>query len=65
MSKSKKLYNLRARISIESEQVCTILKYLIDFGENPLDTNILAEIALEKSKNISKLNEKIGIILKH
>jgi len=30
-----------------------------------IETNVFAEIALEKSEKISKMSEKIGIILKH
>ena len=64
MSKKQKLYNLRANISIESQKIEYVLKNLIFKSEN-VETCVLAEIALEKSVKISKMNEKIGIILKH
>jgi hypothetical protein len=64
MSKKQKIYNLRAGISIESQKIEYVLKNLIFKSEN-IETCVLAEIALEKSEKISKMAEKIGIILKH
>jgi hypothetical protein len=42
-----------------------LLKNAIYKSENDIEKNVLSEIALEKSEKISKLSEKIGIILKH
>jgi len=42
-----------------------LLKNAIYKSENDIEKNVLSEIALKKSKKISKLSEKIGIILKH
>ena len=64
MSKKQKIYNLRAGISIEAPKIEYVLKNLIFKSEN-IETSVLAEIALEKSEKISKMAEKIGIILKH
>ena len=64
MSKKQKIYNLRAGISIEAQKIEYVLKNLIFKSEN-IETSVLAEIALEKSEKISKMAEKIGIILKH
>ena len=64
MGKKQKLYNLRATISVEAERIEYLLKNLIYKSEN-IETCVLAEIALEKSEKISKLSEKIGLILKH
>jgi len=64
MSKKQKLYNLRATISSDAQKIEYILKNLIHKSGN-VETSVLAEIALEKSERISKMSEKIGIILKH
>jgi len=64
MSKKQKLYNLRSKISVEAEKIEYLLKNLIYKSES-VETSVLAEIALEKSEKISKMSEKIGIILKH
>jgi len=64
MSKKQKLYNLRSNISVEAERIEYLLKNLIYKSEN-IETCVFAEIALEKSEKISKMSEKIGIILKH
>jgi len=64
MSKKKKLYNLRANISSDAQKIEYLMKNVIFKSEN-IETCVLAEIALEKSFQISKMSEKIGIILKH
>jgi len=64
MNKKQKLYKLRSGISIEAQKIEYVLKNLIFKSEN-IETCVLAEIALEKSEKISKMVEKIGIILKH
>ena len=64
MNKKQKLYNLRSAISIEAEKIEYLLKNVIYKSES-IETSVLSEIALEKAIKISKLNEKIGIILKH
>jgi ribosomal protein L20 len=65
MGKKQKLYHLRANISVEAERIKYLLKNVIYKSENDIERNILAEMALEKSEKISKMSEKIGIILKH
>lgn len=65
MSKKQKLYNLRSNIFIEAERIEYLLRNVIYKSESQKETNVLAEIALEKSEKISKMAEKIGIILKH
>jgi len=64
MSKKQKLYNLRATISSDAEKIEYLMKNIIHKDES-IETSVLAEIALEKSERISKMSEKIGIILKH
>ena len=65
MSKAKKLYNLRTGIMNESEKVIILLEQLLNGGEVEAKIYVLAGIALEKSRKISKMNENIGRILKH
>ncbi|OGH97641.1 MAG: hypothetical protein A2104_09800 [Candidatus Melainabacteria bacterium GWF2_32_7] len=64
MSKKKKLYNLRTGIMCEIEKVTVLLEQIINNENVEIKTGILAEIVLEKTKKISKMNEKIGVILK-
>lgn len=65
MSKKKKLYKLRSTISIEIERIKVLLEHLIYKADNPIEINVLADIALEKSHKISRLSENLGRILKH
>lgn len=65
MGKKQKLFNLRQNISSEAERIEYLLKNAIYKSETPAETSVLAEIALEKAEKISKMSEKIGIILKH
>jgi len=65
MSKKQKLYNLRSNISCDAEKIEYLLKHVIYKSDNQIETSVLAEIALEKSQNISKMSEKIGRILNH
>jgi len=65
MGKKQKLYNLRSNISIESQNIKYLLEHVILKSDNDIEKNVLAEIALEKSEKISKMNEKIGRILNH
>ena len=65
MSKKKKLFNLRSRIMCEIEKVTVLLEQITYDAETERKVNILANIALEKSVKISKMNEKIGKILNH
>jgi hypothetical protein len=65
MSKKQKLYNLRQNISVESQYIKYLLEHVICKSDSELEKDVLAEIALEKSEKISKMNEKIGKILKH
>jgi len=64
MGKKQKLYNLRANISADAEKIEYLLKNII-YKSECIETSVFAEIALEKSEKISKMSEKIGIILKH
>jgi hypothetical protein len=65
MSKRKKLYNLRTGIMCEIEKITVLLEQITNNDDVEIKTGILAQIALEKSQKVSKLNEKIGFILKH
>ena len=65
MSKKQKLYNLRASISVEAQRIKYLLENAIYKSENNTEKDVLTEIALEKSERISRMSEKIGIILKH
>jgi ribosomal protein L20 len=65
MSKKQKLYNLRLNISVEAKRIKYLLESVIYKAETDIERNVLAEIALEKSEKISRMSEKIGIILKH
>jgi len=65
MSKKKKLYNLRANISIESQRIKYLLKNAIYKSESNVEKDVLTEIALEKAEKISGMSEKIGRILGH
>jgi len=64
MSKKQKLYNLRTNISSDAQKIEYLMKNVIHKSEN-IETSVLAEIALEKSERISRMSEKIGIILGH
>jgi len=65
MNKKQKLYNLRQNISIESQYIKYLLEHVICKSDSELEKDVFAEIALEKSEKISRMAEKIGIILKH
>ncbi|OGH96053.1 MAG: hypothetical protein A2104_08340 [Candidatus Melainabacteria bacterium GWF2_32_7] len=65
MGKKQKLYNLRAGISVEAQRIKYLLENAIYKSESTTEKDVLTEIALEKSTKISKMSEKIGIILKH
>jgi len=65
MNKKKKLYNFRTGIMCEIEKITVLLEQIIDNDLTERKTSILAGIALDKSRKISRMNEKIGIILKH
>lgn len=65
MSKKEKLYNLRSGIMCETEKVTILLEQIINDDYAGVKINVLAGIALEKSKKIFRMNEKIGKILKH
>jgi len=64
MSKKKKLYNLRTGIMCEIEKATVLLEQITNNENVEIKTGILAEIVLEKTKKISKMNEKNGVILK-
>ncbi len=65
MGKSKKLYNLRSGISIKSQKIKYLLENIICKSESEVETQVLAELALDETNRISRMSEKIGMILKH
>ncbi|OGI03525.1 MAG: hypothetical protein A2Y25_11060 [Candidatus Melainabacteria bacterium GWF2_37_15] len=65
MVKKQKLYRLRAGISIKSERVKFLLENIIEKLVGNTESQVLAEIALDEINRISRMSEKIGIILKH
>ena len=65
MDKDDKLYNLRLNISTEAKGITFLLENVIYKSDSELEANFLADIALEKSKKILKMSEKIGKILNH
>jgi hypothetical protein len=64
MGKRKKLYNLRSEIMCEIEKVTVLLEQITNNDDVEIKTGILASIALENSQKISRINEKIGSILR-
>lgn len=64
MSKKKNLNNLSLQMMYETEEVEVLLEQIIFHDDMPPKIEVLARIALKKSKKISNLNEKIGKILK-
>lgn len=60
MGKKKKLKNLGTQIMVESEKVEVLLEQIILSEDAESKTTVLAGIALEKSKKISCLNERMG-----
>lgn len=65
MNKNEKLYNLRAGISVKSERIKFLLQNIILKSENTVETEVFAGLALDEINRISRMSEKIGIILKH
>jgi hypothetical protein len=65
MGKKKKIHDLRTGIMCEIEKVTVLLEQITNNENVEIKTGVLAGIALEKSRKISKMNEKIGTILKH
>ena len=65
MNKKEKLYNLRAGISVKSERIKFLLQNIIFKSESKLETEVLADLALDETNRISKMSEKIGKILNH
>jgi len=53
MSKSQKLYNLKTGIMCEAERVIVLLEQILNSDDAGVKINVLADIALEKSKKIS------------
>ncbi|MFA6989112.1 MAG: hypothetical protein WC197_03485 [Candidatus Gastranaerophilaceae bacterium] len=49
----------------EIEKIIVLLEQITDNDCTERKTGIFATIALEKSEKISKMNERIGFILKH
>jgi len=65
MSKKKKLYNLRTGIMSESEKIIVLLEQIINDDNISQKNYVLSNIALSCSKKVSKMNEKVGMILKY
>jgi len=65
MNRKEKLYNLRAGISVKSERIKFLLQNIISGSENTIETEVLADLALDEINRISRMSEKIGKILKH
>ncbi len=65
MSKKKNLYNLRLNISVEAQRITFLLENILEETAGNLGANVFADLALEKSRRIQGLSEKIGKILKH
>jgi hypothetical protein len=66
MGKKRKIIYLRDRIMIDIEKINLLLDFI---ASNRIETineaSILASIALDKGKQISKNNEKIGKFLNY
>lgn len=60
MSKRQKINNLGMKIMIESEKVEVLLEQILSNDDIIPQIRVLVEIALEKSRKIAILNEKIG-----
>lgn len=65
MGKKRKLYELRSGIMIESKCAITVLEQIAETDRFESKACILSSIALEHVKRISKMNERIGVILEH
>lgn len=64
MSKKRKISYLRDRIMVDIEKISLLLDIIAsNRTENLKESSILANIALSKSKQISRNNEKIGKIM--
>jgi hypothetical protein len=63
MSKKKKLEKLKFGIMAEAQKVEVLLEQIVYNEDVTAKIQVLADIALERSKRISHLNEKIGRIL--
>jgi len=65
MGNKKQLYNLRVGISVKSQRIKFLLKNIIYYSESEVETQTMADLAMEEVNRISKMSEKIGKILKH
>jgi hypothetical protein len=63
MSRKKKLEKLKFGIMAEAQKVEVLLEQIVYNEDVTAKIQVLADIALERSKRISHLNEKIGRIL--
>jgi hypothetical protein len=64
MSKKRQISYLREKIMCDIEKVNVLLEIITSYRtETYKEAVILARLALAKSRNISKNNEKIGKIL--
>ena len=64
MSKKRKVSYLSERISWDIETINILLEIITtDRVENLIEAQVLADLALFKSKQIDRKNEKIGKIL--
>jgi hypothetical protein len=65
MSKKKKLFHLRARITDNADKIKYLLQSAIYKPDSERETFILGEMAMDLAKEIKNKSEKIGKILKH
>ena len=64
MNKKRKISYLRERIMCDIEKINVLLELITSYrAETHKEAVILARLALSKSKQIDKNNEKIGKIL--
>jgi hypothetical protein len=63
MSKKRKLEKLKFGIMAEAQKVEVLLEQIVYNEDITAKIRVLADIALERSKRIFRLNEKIGKIL--
>jgi len=64
MSKRKKIEKIHNKIMIASEQIGVLSDFLGDYADNGIQREVLARIINEKSRTISRTNEKLGILFR-
>lgn len=65
MNKEEKIDNLLNKIYIKCERIRFLLWNVIHKSDSEIETQVLAKLAFNENKRISKMSEKIGRILKH